>query len=71
MHIHYNRSTTDQIFFIQKILKTVYDGELHQLFIDFKKPMTKVGDFIKFWIPKKFIMLIKMCMHDESSVVDT
>jgi hypothetical protein len=36
---HYNRSTTNQIFYIQQILekKWEYNGTVHQLFIDFKK----------------------------------
>jgi hypothetical protein len=34
-----NRSTTDQIFYIRQILekKWMYNGTVHQLFIDFKK----------------------------------
>jgi hypothetical protein len=36
-----NRSTTDQIFYIWQIpeKKWEYNGTVHQLFIDFRKPM--------------------------------
>jgi hypothetical protein len=39
-----NRTTTDQIFYIQQILekKWEYDGMVHQLFIDFKKAYDSV-----------------------------
>jgi hypothetical protein len=39
-----NRSTTDQIFYIQQILekKLEYTGTVHQIFIDFKKAYDSV-----------------------------
>jgi hypothetical protein len=40
-----NRSTTDQIFNIRRILekKWEYNGTIHQLLIDFRKPATELG----------------------------
>jgi len=41
----YNRSTTDHIFCIHQLLekKWEYNEAVHQLFIDFKKFMIKLG----------------------------
>jgi hypothetical protein len=41
-----NRSTTNKIFYIQQILekKWEYNGMVHQLFIDFKKPLTQLRE---------------------------
>jgi hypothetical protein len=41
---HHNRSTVDQIFYIQQILeqKWEYNGTVHQLFTDFKKAYDSV-----------------------------
>jgi hypothetical protein len=37
--------TTDQIFYIHQVLekKWEYNGTVHQLFIDLKKPMVQLG----------------------------
>jgi hypothetical protein len=75
---HRNRSTTNQIFYIQQILekKWEYNGTVHQLFIDFKKAYDSVKRevlydiLLEFGIPKKLIRLIKMCLmkHTVKSV---
>jgi hypothetical protein len=66
-----NRSMTDQIFYICKILekKWEYNGTVHQLFIDFKKDYDSVrrevlyNILIEFGIPRKLVGLIKMCSN--------
>jgi hypothetical protein len=66
---YHNRSTMDQIFYIQQILekKCKYNGMVHQLFIDFKKAYDSVrGEvlyniLLEFCLPKKLVRLIKMC----------
>jgi hypothetical protein len=63
-----NRSTTDQIFYIQQILekKWEYNGMVHQLFIDFKKAYHSIkredlyNILLEFGIPEKLVRLIKM-----------
>jgi hypothetical protein len=72
-----NSSTTDQIFYILKILekKREYNGTAHQLFIDFKKAYDSVrmeglyNILIEFGIPRKLVGLIKMCLHETYSRV--
>jgi hypothetical protein len=67
-----NRSTADQIFYIQQILKKKweYNGTVHQLFIDFKKAYDSVkrevlyNIILEFGIPKKLVRLIKMCLNE-------
>jgi hypothetical protein len=74
---HCNRSTTDQIFYIQQILekKWEYNGTVHQLFIDFKKAYGSVkreviyNILLEFGIPKKLVRLIKMCLNETYSKV--
>jgi sorting nexin-29 len=63
-----NRSTTDQIFYIQQILekKWEHNGTVYQLFIDFKKAYDSVrrevlyNILIDFGIPRKLVGLIQM-----------
>jgi hypothetical protein len=72
-----NKSTTDQIFYIQQILekKWEYNGTVHQLFIDFKKAYDSVkrevlyNILLEFGIPKRLVRLIKMCLHETYSRV--
>jgi len=72
-----NRSTTDHIFCIRQILekKWEYNEAVHQLFIDFKKAYDSVrrevlyNILIEFGIPKKLVMLIKMCLTETYSRV--
>ena len=67
-----NRSATDHIFYICKILekKWEYNEAVHQLFIDCKKAYDTVRRevlykiAIKFDIPMKLIRLIKMCLTE-------
>jgi hypothetical protein len=74
-----NRSTTDQIFCIRQILekKWEYSGTVHQLFIDFKKAYDSVRRevlydvLIEFGIPRKLVMLIKMCLNETYSKIRT
>jgi sorting nexin-29 len=74
---HCNRSTTDQIFYIQQILekKWEYNGTVHQLFINFMKAYDSVkrevlhNILLEFGIPKKLVRLIKMCLNETYSKV--
>ena len=67
-----NRSTTDHIFCILRILekKWEYNEAVHQLFIDFKKAYDSVRMEVlynipmEFGIPMKLIKLIKMCLNE-------
>jgi hypothetical protein len=67
-----NRSTTDQLFYICKILekKWEYNEAVHQFFIDFKKAYDSVrrevlyNILMEFGIPKKLIRLIKMGLSE-------
>jgi hypothetical protein len=67
-----NRSTMDQIFYIQQVLekKWEYNGTVHQLFIDFKKAYDSVkrevlyNILLEFGIHKKLVRLIKMCLNE-------
>jgi hypothetical protein len=71
-----NRSTMDQIFYIQQILqkKWEYNGTVHQLF-DFKKAYDSVKREVlynilpEFGIPKELVRLIKMCLNETYSKV--
>jgi hypothetical protein len=73
----HNRSTTDQIFYIQQILEKnwEYNGTVHQLFIDFKKAYDSVrrevlySILIEFGIPKKLVGLIEMCLNETYNTV--
>jgi hypothetical protein len=73
----HNRSTMDQIFYIQQILekKWEYNGTVHQLFIDFKKACDSVkrevlyNILLEFGVPKKLVKLIKMCLNETYSKV--
>jgi hypothetical protein len=68
---HRNRSTMDQIFYIQQILqkKWEYNGTVNQLFIDFKKAYDSVkrevlyNILLEFGIHRKLVRLIKMCLN--------
>jgi len=72
-----NRSTIDQIFCIHKIFekKREYNGEVHQLLIDFKEAYDSVRRavlykiLIEFGIPRKLVRLIKMSMTETYSRV--
>jgi hypothetical protein len=72
-----NRSTMDQIFYIQQILekKWEYNGTVHQLFIDFKKAYDSIkrevlyNILLEFGIPKKLVRLIKTCLNETYSEV--
>jgi hypothetical protein len=74
---HHNRSTMDQIFYIQQILekKWEYNGMVHQLFIDFKKAYDSIKREViynilcEFGVPKKLVRLIKMCLNETYSKV--
>jgi hypothetical protein len=73
---HRNRSTTHQIFYIQQIEKKwEYNGKVHQLFIDFKTAYDSVkrevlyNILLEFGVPKKLVMLIKMCLNETYSKV--
>ena len=65
-------STIDHIFCIRQILgkKRVYNEEVHQLFIDFKKAYGSVTReilykiLIEFGIPRKLVRLIKMSLTE-------
>jgi hypothetical protein len=73
----HNRSTTDQIFYVQQILEKIwkYDGMVHQIFTDFKKAYDSVkrevlyNILLEFGIPKKLVMLIKMHLNETYSKV--
>jgi hypothetical protein len=72
-----NKSSTDQIFYIQQILekKWEYSGAVHQLFIDFKKAHDSVkrevlyNIMLEFGVTKKLIRLIKVCLNETYSKV--
>jgi hypothetical protein len=74
---HCNRSTMDQILYVQQILekKWEYNGTVHQLFIDFKKAYNSVNRVVlynillEFGNPKKLVRLIKMCVNQAYSKV--
>jgi hypothetical protein len=74
---HHNRSTMDQIFYIQQILKKKweYNMMVHQLFIDFKKAYDSIkrevlhNILLEFGIPKNPVRLIKMCLNEIHSKV--
>jgi hypothetical protein len=74
---HRNRSTIDQIFYIQQILqkKWEYNGTVCQLFIDFKKAYDTTKrevlytNLIAFGVPKKLVTLIKICLNETYSKV--
>jgi retron-type reverse transcriptase len=74
-----NRSTTDQIFYIRRILekKWEYNGTVHQLFIDFKKAYDSFrrealyNILIELGIPRKLVGLIKSCLNETYSRVST
>jgi hypothetical protein len=70
------RSTVDHIFCIGQILekKWEYNEAVHQLFTDFVKAYDSVRRevfyiLIEFWIPKKLIRLIKVCLKETYSRV--
>jgi hypothetical protein len=66
-----NRSTTDQIYCIRRILKKKweYNETVHQLYIDFKKAYDSVrmevlyNILIEFGVPMKLVKVIKMCVN--------
>jgi hypothetical protein len=72
-----NRSTSDQIVYIQQILgkKWEYNGTVHQLFIDFKKAYDSVrrevlyNILIEFGIFRKLVVLIQICLNETYSRV--
>jgi sorting nexin-29 len=74
---HHNRSTVDQIFYIQQILekKWEYNGTVYQLFIDFKKAYDSIKRevpyriLLEFGIPKKLVRLIIICLNETYSKV--
>jgi hypothetical protein len=53
----------------------VYNGTVHELFIDFKKAYTSVrrevlySILIEFGIPRKLVGLIKMCLNETYSTL--
>jgi hypothetical protein len=65
-----NRTTTDQIFYIQQILgkKSEFDSTVHQLFIDFEKAYDSVRREVlyniltEFGKPRKLVGIITMCL---------
>jgi hypothetical protein len=67
-----NRSTTNQIFFIRKILekKWEYNETVHQPFTDFKKAHDSVkrevlyNILIEFGVPMKLVRLKKMSSNE-------
>jgi hypothetical protein len=67
----HNSSTTDQIFYICKILlkNCEYNERVHQLFVDSKKVYDSVRMevlyiiLIEFGVPMKLVRLIKMCLN--------
>jgi hypothetical protein len=72
----HNRSTTDQIFYIQILEKKwEYNSTVHQLFIDFKKAYDSVrrevlhNILIESGIPRKLVGLIRMCLNETYSRV--
>jgi hypothetical protein len=68
----WNRSTTDQIFYIRQILekKREYNSTVHQLFIDSKKAYCSVrrealySILSEFGITRKLVGLSKMCLNE-------
>jgi hypothetical protein len=72
-----NRSTTDQIFYIQQTQETKweYNSKVHQLFIDFKKAYVTArmeilyNILIEFGLPRKLAGLIQMCLNETYSTV--
>jgi hypothetical protein len=73
----HNRSTTDQISCIRRILekKWEYNETVHQLFTDFKKAYDPVrrdvlyNILIEFGVPTKLVRFIKMCSNETFSKV--
>ena len=73
----YVSSKTDHIFCIRQILekKWEYNEAVHQLSVDFKKAYDSVrrevlyNILIEFWIPRKLVRLIKMCLTETYSRV--
>jgi len=65
------------VYCIRQILekKWEYNESVHHLFIDFKKAYDSVRKevlyniLIEFWIPKKLVRLIKMCLTETYSRV--
>jgi hypothetical protein len=74
---HCNRSTTNQILYVQQILEKKWEcnGTMHQLFIDFKKAYDSVkrevlySILLEFGTPKKLVRLIKMFLNETYSKV--
>jgi hypothetical protein len=72
-----NRSTTGQIFYIRQVLEKtwVYNGTVHQLFIDFKKAWDSVrrevlyNIIIEFGILRKLVGIIQMYLNETNSTV--
>ena len=72
-----NRSTIDQIFTLRQILekKWEYTGEVHNLFVDFKKAYDSIhrkGLFTimsEFGIPKKLVRMAAVCLEGARSRV--
>lgn len=69
----HKRSTTDHIFYICQILgkkKWEYNGEVHQLFIDFKMTYDSVSRedmyniLFEFGVPMKLVRLICVCLNE-------
>jgi hypothetical protein len=73
----HDRSTTDQIFYIQQMLEKKWErnGAAHQLFVDFKKACDSVRKevlyniLIEIGIPRELVGLIKMCLGEPYSTV--
>ena len=70
-----NRSKIDQIFSIRQILekKLEYKCTVQQLFIDFEKACDSIKEekfyiiLTEFGIPRKLVMLIRMCLSETRS----
>jgi hypothetical protein len=70
---------TDQIFYICQILEKKWEcnGTVHELFIDFKKAYDSgrreelYNILIEFGIPRRLVGLIKMCLNETYSRVQT
>jgi hypothetical protein len=75
--MHFNRSTTDQIFCIHQMLEKKWEHKetVHQLFIDFKKAYISVTREILYniltdcGISMKLVQLIKMSLNESYSEV--
>jgi hypothetical protein len=76
-NVNFDVTDQHQIFYIWQILekKWEYNGTIHQLFIVFKKAYNSVRREVLYnvltesGIPRKLVVLIKMCLNETYSTV--